>query len=341
MPALLISLLALLLPAAAPAVDCGPVRLDQEDGTLAKIPVTDQDGLGICYAYVAAQMADAHRHRRYLLGELSGEFTPEESRRQRTHRTSPLPLAATYNRDRGKAELEIGYIKDAILQLHQDGSCSHQRVGDRFGAYDIGGFVKELRSYFRLRRAAPALRAEALGCFLADHQLAGRPAGQRGGNLQELVNVLAKPQFTDYLAGTLDLACRGHVEKLGPPPSVDEHWGFREADGKARRERFREDLHSLTAPSSLPVGIYYCRDVLEKGQPVGVGANGRPKDSCTHHNSLVIGKRPGKNGQCQWLVRNFEGASCEGYDRWPCERGQYWVDEEALLANLTATVVMP
>ncbi len=58
------------------------------------------------------------------------------------------------------------------------------------------------------------------------------------------------------------------------------------------------------------------------------------------HTSILVARRwNSQRAQCEYLIRNSHGPSCEKYDPYfSCERGQIWVGESELYANLTSLV---
>jgi hypothetical protein len=85
------------------------------------------------------------------------------------------------------------------------------------------------------------------------------------------------------------------------------------------------------------VGISYCSALLESG-PEWKKNLSQTEDffrapDCRFHASIVVGKRQ-KNGSCQFLIRNSWGTDCGAYAKnWECEKGQIWIDADALLEN--------
>jgi hypothetical protein len=80
-----------------------------------------------------------------------------------------------------------------------------------------------------------------------------------------------------------------------------------------------------------PVGIDFCANVLTNSRYQGL-ANGQPRGDCGEHAVMVIGKKY-DSGQCYYLIRNSWGAAYSSY-AWNTSRGDVWVEENALSANL-------
>lgn len=334
----LATLLAISFTPLAHASDCTPVRLDRRGGTMERMTVLDQDSTDTCYAYVAAQLVDAYRHRRARQLLSAGTGTIADAEKQLKHRTSPLVAAVGFATMKGRDTVNGGFIDDAIQAIEADGSCSYKRIGDRFGAYDANGFLSELQTYFEgMSQRAPGDPIDPppypLDCCLTSD--ASAPLSRRN-----LERYLKANSFVGFLSQTFKAACQGNTLEIPSPPPPRSYYGFRETNLSSRRDGFRVALDALQSSQDLPVGITFCADVLEDRRANGVGPNGRPQNCNSHHSALVVGKRSASDGSCEYLVRNSFGNSCNAYD-WECdERGQIWVGEKALLRNMTVTVVI-
>ncbi|RZA09475.1 MAG: hypothetical protein EOP11_01550 [Proteobacteria bacterium] len=342
-----LALLAAAIPLHAAHAACSEVRLDQADGSMARIPVLHQDGTETCYAYAAAQMADALRHRKTREFAARGEISPAILEQQLRHITSPLVAAVNSAYSSGAESVNQGLLADSLKSIFAEGSCSHERIGDEFGAYDSKGFLAQLKGYFdgmRARRpGTPIARPPSPLDCCTDSRDPGAPLSRR--NLEKY---LAANTFVGFLKQSFDAACKNRWITV-PSGTTNTFYGVRERSPSARMRRFSEALYSIRKPSDMPVGINFCADVLFDRTKVGVDSTGQamtsspspltPPACVSHHSALVVGRRPGPGGTCQFLIRNSFGDSNNGYD-WEARRGQVWVDEAALVPNLTGTVVL-
>ena len=100
------------------------------------------------------------------------------------------------------------------------------------------------------------------------------------------------------------------------------------------------DAH-LLAPNPQPVGIAFCSDVIESDVEARHRqlATSDKLASCSNHDEhavIIIGRRwDDKHKKCSYKIRNSWGIGCASFkDSWDCDdRGQIWVDSDALLAN--------
>ena len=86
---------------------------------------------------------------------------------------------------------------------------------------------------------------------------------------------------------------------------------------------------------SVPVITYCPRFLLypsSKDAVIEQGYYGSCKSGSVHA-SVILGRRRNDKGQCEYLIHNSWGSSCDPYS-WPCEKGQVWVPIDALMNNL-------
>lgn len=318
--------------AAAPAHarDCVETRLDkpspngkpEEDGLLASVPIMDQDSTGSCFAYTAAQMADAYR------------FSNPDA--DRTHITSPVAAAVDYAKANGLNGLDEGSLGATLSLIFDHGSCSYAKVGDRFGAYDLNGFMKGLRAYFDGIKSGDADETAAtidLACYLNDRNFL-----PPNFSVEVLEKTLRQQGFMEFLHSSLAQVCKANAKSLKKKPQIKAYQAVDYPDAATRKKAFLALMDEVKTPRSLPKGIYLCQDVITDRFNTGITPSGDPTDSCgTLHTMVMVGRRKNATGGCDILLRNSWGASCNGYD-WPCERGQIWVDEDRLLENMYGLV---
>lgn len=65
----------------------------------------------------------------------------------------------------------------------------------------------------------------------------------------------------------------------------------------------------------------------------------------TDHAALIIGRKRGSHGQCQYLVNSAIGDSCKYETKsskdWVCENGSFWVDADLLDSTITSIAYLP
>ena len=363
--------------AGAPAADdvpCGPetpeLRLDRGGGSMSRVPVMDQDGLGICYSYAGTQLVDAYR--------FSHDNPPGDANYH--HSTSPIASAVGSALDEGilftRSDMTGGQACTVAGHVRSGGSCDHQSLRETFGGLTIDQLMARLRVPFDQYRAAQAQ-------YASDLQSAGMTVGydrisadrftsrvaalqaelarsrrQRGQEAMCLLRAMGYPgEFTPpldvieklleqynplvYFEGMLTQGCGGNHTLALPSsfPSCTTS-GTNLTDGAEYVRRIHE---RLGMPNPQPVEINYCANVLS--DPAYRGRTWRkivywPASDCRHHSSLVIGRRwkatSATTGRCQLLVRNSWGTSCNFYPApVECDSGNIWVDADALAGNIS------
>ncbi len=315
----------------AKADDCVDVRLDQTGGSLEKIRVLDQDGTDTCYAYTAAYLFDAYRYQ---------EMRAQNPEIDNFSQSSPLVAAAEFANFKNKESMDKGNVGQALKQLIKNGGCPHERIGDQFGAYDINGFLKELKLYFEVlstnknpKNLSNEERVQSLACYLQNSDYPD-PFEQ----LQELSEALSEHQFIHFLQSTFDASCKNHRWKPSKEPKLNIEMATE--DPKQRKMIFENHLAKMDSAQASPLGAYVCLEFFHLANYKGVQKNGKPKEDCSLHSTLVVGKRKNTKGKCQVLLRNSWGASCEGYstEKENCENGQLWVEKEKFMNNLLGTI---
>ena len=96
--------------------------------------------------------------------------------------------------------------------------------------------------------------------------------------------------------------------------------------------------YALDSTNPQPAAVSYCSQVLKKGRSFKGVVDGRAIKSCRRHVSLIIGRRQqaidGGVVRCQYLIRNSWGLKTKKYSHdWQIDKGNIWVDADALIAN--------
>jgi len=174
-----------------------------------------------------------------------------------------------------------------------------------------------------------------------------------------LKKLVSRESKLEFFSGVIDQLCDENRQKISYPPTLDCMNVARKDVSTDEDNRVLKTIYErlLDKENPSPVIIGYCASVLTEGKGYRglldykpqsliakalVGVNkmagfyvGGAKDDCGGHASLITGVRE-KDGQCQLLVRNSWGTSCNSYSGdWDCEDGSVWVDEQDLLKNVT------
>jgi hypothetical protein len=279
------------------AQECGTINyLTEPNSPFDRIPVADQDGLGICYAYTAAQLVDYH-----LL-----------KTRQTTEAVMhPAWLALKSSR----RLLYAGTEWEAITNLRAAGSCNYDRV----------------ESALNLFGSSSNLTSQPLLAFIEAYEIEiGRQTNRRRAPITEAIQSQA---FLSAVMATEDICPEGVLfERLLPELTAANETSVqlinrivRDACAPANLNSYRvpeplfasftdNDVAKLTLLHQIgqgPFTIGYCSASWEnpgfrinRSAPVGA--------DCGPHSSLAVGQK--KIGEhCYMLVRNSWG---NGWGAW-------------------------
>jgi hypothetical protein len=216
----------------------------------------------------------------------------------------------------------------------------------------------EVEEYVEFRHGAGPIGMDIV-CMLEEADVPRQLSNQTMHILPlALVKGRSPIDFFDRFFGAM---CKNNSIKPaieGRVPSVVED-AYEPGEGWSQAKLMHE---RLLKPNPQPIGISYCAEILttkdhsiagvrHQGNELNCRADSaNPKSIHTNHGSVVIGQRwnPETN-KCQFLVRNSWGDGCAQYSWGPiktadsnppypgCERGQIWVDEDALGRNTMAT----
>lgn len=344
----LLAVLFLISSPALAAEDCAPLRLDAPGKSMAEMPVYSQNDVGLCYSITAAQMLDAYR------------FSHGDNRR--AHRTSPLALAARFQKEKIAAAVEkngglykltpenlfseeplgvypvdsyLGYLENGTIKSLLDSmrdpltgktqSCNDEVV-KRYIRESKD--VKNLVELWKAPRNVPRTGALSSQAASLCEALAPDSPARMGAALEAAAIKTNLPDFIQtFIQGSCD---KSTLNVAMPVPSrVARHQGDRDS------EALKRSLHAaLDLKNPQPAGISYCSSVyFDKNSSLL-----DPKRPCgLDHGSVVIGRRKTPQGKCEFLVRNSWGPYCHYgtlYDGQNCEKGQYWIEENRLADNL-------
>ncbi len=290
------------------AQECPNVNyLTQPNSPFNRIPVADQDGVGICYAYTAAQLVDYHLIRT-------------------RQTTAPVMHPAWLALKSSRRLLEAGTEWQAITNLRSAGSCSYDRV----------------ESALNLFGQNANLPAQPLLAFIEAYETAiFRDSNRRRDTITEEMQGRA---FVDALTATADICPEGVIlERLLPELTAANETSVQLINRIVRDACSPSNLQSYNIPQPLiaqladngtsraslddqigkgPFTMAYCSTTWNDENFAMNRAD--PGEACASHSSLVVGRKQ-IGPHCYALVRNSWGT---GWGDWNS-------DEKCICKNIT------
>lgn len=321
--------------------NCTEKRLDKPPGVISKIPVHDQDGLYLCSSIVMAQLVDAWRLI-YKLPVIS--------------LTAPLTLGLQYASKNGFPKLKDLPILNMLNNSNNLDSCSYDLVSKAINSNEPNEFVGKLFDLYKKAQISSSQneKEQIVNSILKSCTL----NTNNSSDVELVIKSLNESNAINFANKLFEKLCDKNKTPLAfiPKPSILKSSSY--PDQFNAMNAFRSHLNGLFDQNATqPIGISYCKSVLKNRSVKGVSLSGLlDDDTCKDnvHASLIVGRRllsyndGGKVKKiCQYLVRNTQGSSCNGYEDDPdalpnksggekpktCESGQVWVDEDALLRN--------
>lgn len=304
-----------LMVSLANANECGGHRIDKT--ILKHVPVMDQDGSGICWAYASATLIDAWR---FSHGDNKVNLI-----------SSPIFLAIDGGGKNTNGEGWAYNVLERQSFYEPTYICDHYHVSKYVKSTDIfiEGF-KEWNGYISEKRG----KIDVSEFSYCDNR-------QMESQLKETIFNLRSLSFDILINELLVKRCsKSSIQAVIPKPKRL----MRSQIPIDKEKKIAQELRRLFAKdkaSPQPVAITYCSDVLFNPDVRSVQTGQDTPQNCKiRHVSAIVGSRPKKNGGCEYLIRNSAGPSCNPYkcsaeykEKKCCERGQIWLSEEALIDN--------
>lgn len=323
--------------------------------------VRNQDGLGWCYAYTAADLLSQRMQQRLSAADIGISYSRMPSSQQLAQQARKLQKDALDKIPRPE-DFSGGHIEDAIqLAGHMPGVCREEDLGsDNFNyrmlAPEPGKMDQRvdipldlldlLREIDDARRRPLSPEGEALvECI----RLEKTALFARGMDWTQLLAILRHAAPDDATAWIQHLSCEG---RRVPIPMDLKTANLSTMEHGQGRSLFAQLDAQLSRGN--PVGISYAphffysakRIEIEKEQMKKEGKDPEKwRERNSSHASTIVGRRfnPEKN-RCEYLVRNSWGKSCDQYNPSvvDCTEGNLWVGEADMDANMSGiTYIRP
>ncbi|MGK5085099.1 hypothetical protein WDW37_17565 [Bdellovibrionota bacterium FG-1] len=320
-------------------LDCTPVRLDQNGGSMAQVKVRNQRGSKTCYAQSAAILLEAymrsHPHQLLQNFESSAIIAALGSRKQVKTPDDPL---------------KGGDVCQVLNYIRENGACdpiAHQSNGspaddleflDSLTQYhrDVQDFRTMVRGQTEIspqaldQKALPLVQVEAQNIRCAMN--AQWTPANGVPSVKVIREALSQEDLLAFLKAIMIRPnCAGHTFWM-------EHY-LPECHNKVPTSGGLEGLLQAqwSQPNPQPVAIAFCSAILTAGKSYHRTGSGLPSleelPSCGPHSSIILGRRK-SHGKCQVLLQNHWGPNgCDFYHSdWKghCEQGKNWIDLQVL-----------
>lgn len=258
-------------------------------------PPRDQDGIGWCYAYSAADLLSFKLGKNISAFDIANTFNDQEN-------------LSWFNQNIygvKESDAEGGWIKDSIDYTLKKGLCLEDSVrSSDFRFAEVASFIEALRSLEKDKAQNDFVDCSKI------NRADWRQVFPELSNSQ-VVDVLYRAGKNEILREMIKEGC--HAKRI--------------RDLKIKTNMIRtynqEEKHKILSAidgqlnNQNIIGISYYSSILR----------GPLTSLYGEHASTIVGRRYNKsNRTCEYLVRNTWGDSCSGYYKnYECEKGNAWI----------------
>lgn len=312
-------LLALILVSQiAQATTCTPRNfITEENSPFQKIPVYDQDGIAICYAYVTSQLVDYNLIKRGATGRTAHPVW--------LALTNAWEVSATEKKER--LEISLGTVQQTIQSLSNYQNCPYNvvesaiadwakkaKVSDSELINFLEVYTKKFRPFYDAKRAMAILESKTPSVddidiltliqeTKSDAALKYCSSNATWDQLLPHLRAISVITAPNMISKLLLPACENAKSQISVPPAKLHQF-------KTTNDVITGEISAKIDELNAPVAVSYCAKALKDPSFRGLIARKQfvfPKD-CDHHESLIVGKRQAGNS-CQLLLRNTWGSN--------------------------------
>jgi hypothetical protein len=301
-------------------------------------PIRDQSSVDWCYSYTAADlvsfnsgknisaidMAVNHNNQVNLasvgdqLSHSLDSLVSSENIRTRLSRSSDH-LRNAFSGVKRTSQRQAGDSVKAINKTTLNGFCLESELpSSSHKSSDLGQTLENINFYDEEFRSE-TMNNEMMSQVAADIICTeiGDSLIEIFGNvtLNDIAGIMKSSHQVDLLSSLTSLSCKNRISVTGKAKDIPS---------KGRMDQ----IDSILENDSI-VGIDYYAEAL------GL----KPTQTGGMHASSIIGRQwNDESQQCEYLVRNSWGETCEPYlDPSKCEKGNIWVDRDALRTSIISS----
>ena len=282
------------------AADCSEVNLTN------KFPdVRNQDSVGWCYAFVAADMISYKTGYKVSAIDIAVNF----SQKYRISHGKRKIYQGELHKD-----VEGGLSTEAITEIVKKGICKESDSPSEYFAENknIGDYIRSVEDPFSKMYSQHSVLSAGNAQPIC--------LSKESPFLKDIFQVLNQSQPNDIMYRLNQQRCLGKRSTVEPDKyAVNEYVGA--------KEELIKKLHE-TLNEKNPAAIGYSAGFLQDKRAPG------------NHASIVVARRYNQEAKsCQFLIRNSWGSNCQNYALpYPvegnCADGHIWVSEETLHQNI-------
>ncbi len=284
--------------------DCSDVNIKD------KFPkVRNQDSVGWCYAFVAADMISYKAGFNVSAADIAVNYSQKFNVSHEKRKINQGEL---------HEDVEGGWTAKAIENAAAKGICKESDSPSEYFVEDkdIGDFIKSAEDPFSQLYSPPT--------FLDAGSSKSLCLSEKSPFLNDLHKVITHSQPNNIMYQLNEKRCEGKRLTLQPDKYAVE-------ENKGPKVDLIKSIH----------------ETLNKKNPASIGYNVKfLKDERTegNHASIVVGRRYNQEANsCQFLIRNSWGSGCKNYAepyslQENCNDGHIWVPEETLHQNIYRVV---
>jgi len=274
---------------------CAEVDLNSSaDSPLRKIPVEDQDGAGICYAYAASTLANHWQLKRG--GDVKKGF-------------HPLYVAGTYSRVEDRKDTSGGDVSTALNRLRDTGNCPSNRVDEMVRNWSIHGLpYADVLSLIESSSGSSVPQVSAHASSWISGYLGRLEPGSNETTSCELNQKVSR--FLKSLPNLNSNQILQNVfSKCEPFEAVSQM-----PEPSRVRKGTDSEFHGILAKTMKngdPAAVSLCSNLFY--DPTYIGLKPGPtrealnSDECGRHAVVMTGMKTLK-GECKYLIRNSWGS---------------------------------
>ena len=275
--------------------NCAPMNLvTEENSPFQKIPVFDQDGLNICYAYTGSQLIDYE-----LIKKGNNERT-----------IHPIWSALKFAESKDRPGINMGNAVDTIRAVKKFGNCPIETINESLKEWTQKANASEIEVMGLIEKLVvvlPTTTSEDIDLTINKVITGHAPYCGGDATWEQLVpelKALTTMTSRELLSSLVLNNCQRDAQKVS---TSSPRFLLPKTDAEVS-----PTLNEVLDDYKSPIAISYCSQALYDPSYVGIARKDKSpyvdmKSDCSPHDSLIVGKKK-IEGQCHYLLRNTWGS---------------------------------